>query len=240
MSNEMQSARNDLVPTGKLRAAINLSNTLFTTQHADGSLTGVSIDVMHELASRLGVPLDIVVYPTPGDVADVARENAWDVAILAIEPARAKTIEFSSPMTAIEATYVVHEDSALKSIADVDKPGVRISAPEKAGYELFLTRTIQHATIVRCSSAAESIAAFIERRADALAGLKPMLLDAMTRIPDGRMLDGTFMTVNHGLGTSHRRGGAGAYLKAFVDDLNAKGFVAQSIARNKVQGLSPV
>lgn len=234
------SARSELAPTGELRAGINLSNTLFTRQRAGGELEGVSIDVMRELASRLGVPLKLVVYPTPGEVADVAQDNAWDAAILAIEPARAKTVDFSPALTAIDATYVVHNDSPLKSASEVDAPGVRISAPEKAGYELFLSRTIQRATLVRTKSSAASIDAFVERKADALSGLKPMLIEAMARIPDGRMLDGTFMTVNHGIGTPKGRAVGAQYLKTFVDDLNRSGFIARSIARHKVDGLSPV
>ena len=233
-------ARAELAPTGSLRAGINLTNTLFTRQRADGEVEGVSVDVMRELASRLGVPLEIIVYPTPGEVADLAQDNVWDAAILAIEQARAKTIEFSPPITGIEATYVVHDDSPLRSIADVDRPGVRISAPEKAGYELFLTRTIQHATIVRAKSSQGSIDAFVERRADALSGLKPSLLEAMPSLVSARMLDGTFMTVNHGIGTPRGRTVGAAYLRSFVDSLNANGFIAQSIARHQVQGLSPV
>ena len=235
-----ESARAELAPTGSLRAGINLSNTLFTRQRADGEVEGVSVDVMRELALRLGVPLAIIVYPTPGEVADLAGQDAWDVAILAIEEARAKTVDFSPPISEIEATYVVRDDSPLRSIADVDKPGVRISAPEKAGYELFLTRTIQHATIVRAKSSQGATDAFIEGRADALSGLKPSLLDAMPKLTGARMLDGTFMTVNHGIGTPHGRPLGAAFLRSFVESLNAEGFIAQSIARHQVQGLSPV
>ena len=233
-------ARAELAATGSLRAGINLSNTLFTRQRADGEVEGVSVDVMRELASRLGVPLAIIVYPTPGEVADLAEANVWDVAILAIEQARAKTVDFSPPITEIEATYVVRDDSPLRSIADVDKPGVRISAPEKAGYELFLTRTIQHATIVRAQSSQGATDAFVEGGADALSGLKPSLLDTMPKLIGARMLEGTFMTVNHGLGTPRGRPQGAAFLRTFVESLNADGFIARSIARHQVKGLSPV
>ena len=158
--------RSELVPTGKLRAGMNLGNTLFTRKDpASGELRGVSVDVMRELASRLGVPVEFVVYPTPGDVADAADKNAWDVAILAIEEARAKTIAFSPAMTEIEATYVVHKNSSLRSVDQVDSPGVRISAPEKAGYELYLARTLRNATLVRTKGSAASIELFNGGRA---------------------------------------------------------------------------
>ena len=234
-------ARSELAPTGKLRAGMNLGNALFTTKDAaTGELRGVSVDVMRELASRLGVPVDFVVHATPGDVADASAAGTWDVAVLAIEQARAEKIAFSPAMTEIEATYVVHTNSPLRSVEQVDAPGTRISAPEKAGYELYLTRTLRNATLVRAKSVQASIDLFNERGADALAGLKPALLESMGRIPDGRLLEGKFMTVNHGLGVPRERSAAAEYLKAFVEDMKASGYVARSIERNGVQGLSPV
>jgi polar amino acid transport system substrate-binding protein len=234
-------ARLELAPTGKLRAGMNLGNTLFTTKDAaTGELRGVSVDLMRELASRLGVPVDFVVHATPGEVADAVGKGTWDVAILAIAQARAHTIAFSPAITEIEATYVVHKGSVLRSVGQVDASGIRISAPEKAGYELYLTQTLRNATLVRTKGFAASIKLFNERRADALAGLKPALLNSMDKMPDARMLEGKFMTVNHGLGTPRDRHAAAEYLKAFVEEMNASGFVARSIERHGVQGLSAV
>ncbi len=234
-------ARAELAPGGKLRAGINLSNALFTRKDAaTGELSGVSIDLMRELGARLGVPVEMVVYPTPGDVADAAGKGTWDVAVLAIAAARAKTIEFSPAMTEIEATYLVHKDSKLKAAAEVDAAGVRISVPNKAGYELYLTQTIRHATLIRSKNTKAAIDLFKAGGADALGGLKPALLEVMPGLPDARMLEGKFMTVNHGLTTPRERHAAAAYLKAFVEEMNASGFVARSIARHGVQGLSAV
>jgi polar amino acid transport system substrate-binding protein len=233
-------ARSQLAPTGKLRAGMNLSNTLFTTKDARGELQGVSVDLMRELASRLGVPVELVVYPTPGEVADDAGAGKWDVALLAIEPARAQTIAFSPPLTEIDGAYVVRKASPLRAVSEVDASGVRIAAPDKAGYELYLTRTLRNATLVRTKNLDGSIAAFNEGKVDAVSGLKPALLDVMAKLLDGRMLDGKFMTVNHGLGVPRERTAAAEYLKAFVADVTASGFVARSIERHKVQGLSAV
>ncbi|HEY6966438.1 MAG TPA: transporter substrate-binding domain-containing protein [Burkholderiales bacterium] len=234
-------ARKELAPTGKLRAGMNYGNTLYTQRNAaTGELSGVSVDIMRELAARLGVPLEQAVYATPGEVADAVDGNAWDVAILAIEQARAERIAFSPPMSEIEATYVVHRDSPLKNAAQVDAAGVRIAAPNKAGYELYLTRTLKSATLVRTKSFGESIEFFRARRVDAVAALKPNLIESMAKMPDGRMLEGKFMTVNHGLGTPRARSAGAAYLKAFVEDMNASGFIARSIERHRVQGLSAV
>ena len=234
-------ARVELAPSGKLRAGMNLGNALFTTKDpATGELRGVSVDLMRELASRFGVSVDFVVHATPGDVADAVEKGTWDVAILAIAQARAQKIAFSPPITEIEATYVVHKDSALRSVWQVDTSGIRISAPEKAGYELYLTQTLRNATLIRTKGFRASIDLFNERRAEALAGLKPALLESMDKMPDARLLEGKFMTVNHGLGTPRERRAAAEYLKAFVEEMNASGFVARSIERHGVQGLSPV
>ncbi len=231
----------ELAPTGKLRAGMNLGNTLFTTRDpVSGELRGVAADLMRELASRLGVPVDFVVHATPGEVADAADRGTWDVAVLAIEAARARTIAFSPAMTEIEASYVVHKASLLRSVGQIDTAGVRISAAEKAGYQLFLTRTLRNATVVHAKGFQGSIDLFNERQADALAGLKPALLDAMDRIPEGRMLEGPFMTVNHGLGVPLDRPVAAEYVKAFVMEMNASGFVARAIARNGIKGLAAV
>jgi len=234
-------ARSELAPTGKLRAGMNLANTLFTTKDAaTGELRGVSVDLMRELASRLGVPLELVVHATPGDVADAVGKGTWDVAILAIAQARAQTIAFSPAITEIEATYVVHKNSVLRSVGQVDASGIRISAPEKAGYELYLTQTLRNATLTRTKGFQASLDLFKERRADAVAGLRPMLLASMDKMPDARLLEGRFMTVNHGLCTPSERRAAAEYLKAFAEEMNASGFVARSIERHGVLGLSAV
>jgi polar amino acid transport system substrate-binding protein len=236
-----EAARAELAPTGKLRAGMNLSNTLFTTKDpATGELRGVSVDIMRELATRLGLPLELVVHATPGEVADAAQKGTWDVAILAIEQSRAQTIAFSPPISEIEATYAVRKNSPLRAIEQVDASGIRISAAEKAGYELYLTRTLRNATLVRAKGVQGSIELLNDGRADAVAGLRPMLLNSMDRMPDARLLDGKFMAVNHGLGTPRERRAAAEYLKVFVQEMNSSGFIARSIERHAVKGLSAV
>ena len=235
-----EGARRELAPTGRLRAGMNWGNTLFTQKSAAGEATGVSVDVMRELAARLGVPLELVMHATPGDVADAAGRDTWDVAILAIEPARAQAIAFSPAMTEIEATYVVQRAAPLNSVEQVDAAGVRIAAPNKAGYELFLTRTLKSATLVRTKDLGESISLFNAGGADAVAALKPNLVSSMGKMPGGRLLEGRFMTVNHGLGTPRARSAGAAYLEHFVEELNASGFIARSIERYGVRGLRAV
>ena len=234
-------ARAELAPTGKLRAAVNLGNALFMTKDAaSGELRGVSVDVMRRLAARLDVPLELILHASPGEVVDAVGSGTWDVAILAIEPARAQTIAFSPALTEIEATYVVHEDSTLRSVGEVDAAGIRIAVPEKAGYELYLSRTLRHATLIRTQGVMAAIDLFNSRRADVLAGLRPALLDSATRLAGGRILAGNFTTVNHGLGTPLGRAAAADYLRVFIAEMQAERFVARSIRQHAVQGLSAV
>ncbi len=230
-----------LAPHGVLRAGMNLTNTLFAQQDAaSGELRGVGVDLMRELAARLGVPLELVVHATPGEVADAASADTWDAAILAIEPARAQAIAFSPPLSEIEATYAVRRDSPWRDAAGIDAPGVRIAAAAKAGYELYLTRTLRHATLLRTPGIPASIELFEAGRVDAVAALRPMLLELIARMPDARLVEGNFMLINHGIGTPRGRTAAAAYLDDFVRDLNVSGFVAAAIARHGVKGLTAV
>jgi len=236
-----EAARKELAPTGKLRAGMNLTNTLFTGKDAaSGALQGVSVDIMNELGKRLGVPVEMVVHKSPGEVADAVNKGTWDVAILAIEASRAETISFSPPISEIEATYVVRKDSPLRSVDQVDSAGVRIAAPAKAGYELYLRRALKSATLVDSKDLQGSIDMINAGKTEAMAALKPMLLDSMPKMPNARLLDGRFMVVNHGLSTARGKPASDDYLKQFVQDLNSSGFIARSIERHAVKGLSPV
>jgi len=233
-------ARQALAPTGKLRAGMNLQNTLFTSKAPDGALQGVSVDIMNEMGRRLGVPVEWVMFTTPGDVADAAPSGKWDATILAIESSRASTIDFSPPLTEIVATYMVQPGSRLARVEDVDAPGVRIAVSEKAGYELYLSKALKHAELVKIRGTSNSFYAFRERKLDAVASLKPFLLDWQAKYPGSKVLDGRFMTVNHGVGVPKGRAGAQAWLDRFAKDLVASGFVARSIDRHRIQGLDAV
>jgi polar amino acid transport system substrate-binding protein len=240
MDADNDAVRQALAPTGKLRAGMNLQNTLFTTKAPSGELQGVSVDVMQELGRRLGVPVEWVMYTTPGDVADDAASGKWDATILAIEASRASTIAFSPPITEIVATYMVPPGSKLARVEDVDAPGIRIAVSEKAGYELYLSKALKHAELVKVRGTTASMDAFRDRKLDAVASLKPFLLEYQSKYPGAKVLDGRFMTVNHGVGTPQGRPQAARYLDRYVKDLVASGFIARSIARHRVVGLGAV
>ncbi|HYF18518.1 MAG TPA: transporter substrate-binding domain-containing protein [Ramlibacter sp.] len=233
----MHPALSELAPTGTLRAGVNLGNTLYMTRDASGELRGLSVDLMRELAARLTVPLELVVHATPGEVADAVDQGTWDVAILAIEPSRT-TVAFSPPLTDIEATYAVAATSSWRDADQLDAPGLRIAAAEKTGYEGYLSRMLRQATLVRAKGIDASIDLVQAGGADAVAGLKPMLLDALATRPGLRLVEGRFMVVNHGFAIPLRRPAAAAYLADAVADLKGSGFITRSIERNGVRGIS--
>lgn len=233
-------AQQALAPTGKLRAGMNIGNNLFTRQNEAGELFGVSVDLMQELAKSLDVPLEMVVYQQPGQVADDAVNDKWDVAILAIEKTRAQTILFSPGMTEIEAGYVVQQNSRFESAAQVDSDGIKIAAPEKAGYERYLMTTLKSASIVHTQNFAGSLALFNQNQVDAVAGLKPNLIESMHQLPTGKLLQGNFMTVNHGFSVPLGRVDAAAYLEKFVKQLIEKNFIDSSIKKHQIIGLTAI
>lgn len=233
-------AKKALAPTGKLRAGMNIGNNLFTRQNEAGGLYGVSVDLMQELARSLDVPLEMVVYDQPGQVADDAGNDKWDVAILAIEQTRAKTILFSPPMTEIEAGYVVLQNSTFQVAADVDSTGIKIAAPAKAGYELYLRNHLQNASIVHSKNFANSLEMFNQNEVDAVAGLKPNLIESMHLLPMGRLLNGNFMTVNHGFSVPLGKVDSASFLEKFVKELIAKDFIGSSIRKHQIKGLAAI
>lgn len=232
-------ARSDLAPTGKLRAGINFGNTLLASKDpATGNPQGIAVDLAKELGRRMNVPVDIVSYDAAGKMADGVKTGAWDVAFLGAEPERANEIAFSTPYLEIEATYLVPAGSPLRTIADVDREGMRIAVSEKSAYDLFLTRNLKVARLMRTPGADASVVLFTSQKMDALAGLKPALLAAAEKIPGSRVLDGRFTVVQQAVGTPKARAAGAKYLHEFVEDVKASGFVGRAIEKNGIRGVA--
>jgi polar amino acid transport system substrate-binding protein len=229
----------EIVSTGVLRAGINLSNFLLVTGKSPaGDPEGVAPDLAREVATRLGVPVKYVTFKTPGELADAAASGVWDIGLIGAEPQRAETISFSAAYAEIEATYLVPSRSALKTIADVDAPGVRIAVTGRAAYGLWLDRNIKHATLVRSDTLDSAYEAFVSEKLDALAGLRPRLLSDIEKLPGARILDGRFTSVQQAIGTPRKNTAGAAFLRGVVEDVKASGLVARLIERHKVRGLS--
>lgn len=231
--------RAEFAPTGTLRVGVNMSNFLLTAQDAvTGVPKGVAVDLGRELASRLGLPVEIVPYPNPGALADAAKTGAWDVGFLGAEPQRANEIDFTAAYVEIEATYLVPPGSPLKAIADVDRNGVHIAVPEKSAYELYLSRSLKHAKLVLEKGADNAFKRFTADKLDALAGLKPRLVTDSDNLPGSRILDGRFTAVQQAAGMPKGRPAASRYLREYIEDVKASGLVARTIAKNNVRGLT--
>ena len=232
-----QAARDELAPTGVLRAGINLSNFLLVTGRSPtGEPEGVSPSMARAVAERLGVDVQYVTYPTPGELADAALEDVWDIGLIGAEPARAKHIAFTSAYSEIEATYLVPAGSPLHRIEDVDQPGIHIAVPARAAFELWLTDNIKHAELHRTTGRDGAFAAFVDGGLDALAGLRAGLVNDVARLPGSRILDGQFTAVQQAIGTQRDRRVGAAFLAEFVEEAKATGLVARLIDQFDVAG----
>jgi polar amino acid transport system substrate-binding protein len=236
----------DLTPTGKLRAAINFGNGVLAQKGKDGEPQGISADLSRELAKRLGVPVAFVTYEAAGKVFEGAKEGAWDVGFIAIELVRAREIEFTAPYVLIEGTYMVRQDSPLKDVGDVDKPGIKIAVGVGSAYDLYLTRSLKSAQLVRAKVGGGSamIEMFIKDKLDAAAGVRQPLEDYAKAHPDMRVMTGHFQEIQQAMAMPKRDGAAGqagaAYLKTFVEEMKASGFVAEALKRsNQVAQVAP-
>jgi polar amino acid transport system substrate-binding protein len=232
-------ARAELAPGGKLRVGLNMQNFLLVNKDPEsGEPVGIVPDLARELGRLAGLSLEFVPFDRAGKLAEAVRQGAWDVAFLAAEPARAKEIAFSPAYLEIEATYLVPAASPIRSIADVDRTGVRIAAAEKSAYDLYLTRTLKHATLVRAPGIDASFELFVGDGLEALAGLKARLVSDAERLPGSRILEGRFTAVQQAVGTPVARKAAAAWLSEFAAHLKASGLVAQAISRHGVRGVS--
>ena len=229
----------ELAPSGVLRAGINLSNFLLVSgKSPSGEPEGVAPDMAREIAQRLGVPVAYVPFARPGELADAAGQGIWDIGLIAAEPARAEAIAFSPAYVEIEATYLVPAGSSIGSIEEVDRPGVRIATAARSAYDLWLTRHLRHAELVRAKSLDASFEQFVTDELDALAGLRPRLLQDLEKLPGARVLDGKFTAVQQAVGTAKANAAGAAFLRDFVEEAKASGLVADLIGRHRIRGLS--
>jgi polar amino acid transport system substrate-binding protein len=232
-------AKAELAPTGILRAGINLSNFLLVTgRSATGDPEGVAPDMAREIAAALGVPVKYVPFKSPGELGDQAGKDIWDIGLIGAEPQRAEKIAFSAAYVEIEATYMVPEGSAIKSVAEVDRKGVRIAVSARSAYDLWLVNNIKHATLVQVSGLDAAYEKVMSDRLEVLAGLRPGLLKDVAKAPGLNILDGKFTAVQQAVGTAKANLAGAAFLAGFVETAKKSGLVAELIERHKVRGLS--
>ena len=227
----------ELAPTGILRAGINLGNILLVTDTApNGDPIGVSPDMSAEIARRLGVSVSYITFPSPGAVADGGENDAWDICLIADEPKRAESILFTSAYVEIEGTYLVSGSSPFQRVEDVDSVGTRIAVSNRAAYDLYLTRTLNNATLHRAEGLPGAFELYQSGDFDALAGLRPALIEN-ARLTDGdRVLEGCYTTIQQALGTKLENTVGAVFLQGFVEEVTSNGFLAELLERHDVVG----
>jgi polar amino acid transport system substrate-binding protein len=227
----------DLAPGGKVRAAINFGNPILAKKDpATGEASGVSVDLARELGKRLGVPVELVTFTAAGKVADAVKAKEVDIAFVAIDPARAVDTTFSAAYVVIEGAYLVRTDSPIKANAEVDRPGVKVAVGKGSAYDLYLTRELKQATILRAPTSPQVVDFFIAEKLDVAAGVKQQLQMDAGRVPGVRLLDGRFMVINQAMGTPRGRDAGAKYLAAFVEEMKSSGFVAEALKRHNIEG----
>jgi polar amino acid transport system substrate-binding protein len=230
--------RSALMPTGVLRASINLGNPILANWDADNKWArGVSVDLANELARRLGAELQPVVFDAAGkSVAAVTGEEA-DVGFFAVDPLRGEGLLFTAPYILIEGAYLVREGSAMRANEEVDAEGVRIMVGKGSAYDLFLSRELRHATIVRANTSPTVVDEFIAQEVEVAAGVRQQLAADAARLPGLRLLPGRFMVIQQAMGLPRSRGVEAAnFLGDFVEEMKATGFVADAMARHGIEG----
>ncbi len=225
-------------PTGRLRASINLGNPILAnTEPLTGLPVGVSIDLAQAFASRLGVELELVVFDTAGKSVDAVKNERADIGFFAIDPLRGAEISFTAAYVLIEGAYLVREESPIRHNEEVDRPGRQVTVGAGSAYDLYLSRELKHAQIVRAASSPAVVDTFVAQGLDVAAGVKQQLQADAVRIAGLRLLPGRFMVIEQAMGTPKSRGlDAAEFLSQFVEEMKATGFVAQALERHGIQG----
>nr|WP_175800138.1 ABC transporter substrate-binding protein [Burkholderia anthina] len=227
-------------PAGKLRASINLGNPILANRDpATGEPFGVSIDLARAFAERLSADLELVVFDAAGKSVQALTEERADFGFFAVDPLRGETVAFTEPYVLIEGFYLVRDDSPIRGNADVDQPHNRVAVGKGSAYDLFLTRELKAAQIVRAPTSPAVVPTFVEQQLEVAAGVKQQLEADAAKTPGLRLLDERFMVIRQAMGVPKSRGeAAAAFLGAFVEEMKASGFVADALKRHRITGAS--
>jgi len=232
-------ARSELAPGGRLRVGLNYGNFLLVLKDApDGAPRGIAPDLGRELGRRLGVPVEFVKFAQAGLLADGVRDGKCDVGFLGAEPQRAAEIAFTNAYLEIPVTFLVPAGSPIRGIAEVDREGVRIAVSARSAYDLYLSRTLRQAKLVRAEGIDASYELFLKQKLDVLAGLKPRLVSDADKLPGSRVLDGQVTGVQQAAGTGKARTAGAKYLSDFIEDIKRSGLVARIIDQHGVKGVA--
>ena len=229
--------KQQLAPTGVLRAGINLSNFLLVSgTAADGSPQGISPDIANLVASTLGLPCELICFDRPGKLADAVNQDIWDIGNIAFEAERAQTLDFSHPYVVIEANFLVRHDDNFLTNDDVDRAGIKIAVSERSAYDLWLTDHFSQAQIIRASSIQAAHDLFFEKKVDVLASLKSKLLEDMANHSDLRMIDPPFTAVKQSIGLAKGKAESIAFINALIAQSIENGWIAAQLEIHGMTG----
>lgn len=226
----------ELGATGKLRAAINFGNPILASRDASGAARGVSVDLAREAGRRLGLPVELVLFNSAGNVVEAVKARQVDLAFVAIDPVRAADTDYTAPYVIIEGAYLVRNASPLQRNDEVDRAGTRVVVGRGSAYDLFLTRELKAATLVRAATSPAVTDMFLEQNLDVAAGVKQQLEADARRVGGVRLLPGRFMVIEQAMGVPKGRAAAQAWLSGFIEEMKASGFVADALQRHGIQG----
>ncbi|MDA7586895.1 transporter substrate-binding domain-containing protein [Alphaproteobacteria bacterium] len=229
--------KQQLAPTGVLRAGINLSNFLLVSgTTADGSPQGISPDIANLVASTLGLPCELICFDRPGKLADAVNQDIWDIGNIAFEAERAQTLDFSHPYVVIEANFLVRRDDDFLTNDDVDRAGTKIAVSERSAYDLWLTDHFSQAQIIRASSIQAAHDLFFEEKVDVLASLKPKLLEDLANHSGLRMIDPPFTAVKQSIGVAKGKAESIAFINALIAQSIESGWIAAQLEIHGMTG----
>jgi polar amino acid transport system substrate-binding protein len=229
-------ARAELGSTGKLRAAINLGNPILASKDAAGEPRGVSVDLAREAARRLDLPIELVVFNSAGNVVEAVKARQVDLAFVAIDPVRAADTDYTAPYVIIEGAYLVRAASPLQRNEDVDRAGTRVVVGRGSAYDLYLTRELKAATLVRAPTSPAVTDMFLAQQLEVAAGVRQQLEADARRVDGVRLLPGRFMVIEQAMGVPKGRLAAQAWLSGFIEEMKASGFVAASLHKHGIEG----
>jgi len=231
-------ARQALAPTGKLRVGLQLGNPLNVIKDsASGEMKGVAFDLGKELARRMGVPFEPVLYPSVGAVLDGGKSGAWDVAFVGFSPARAKEWDFTALHLEVEFGYLVPGGSPISTMTDVDRPGIRVAVQQKSGPDAFFSRTLKNVAMIRASSNPGALEAVKSGKADVMGSIKPVLFELSNQLPGSRVLDGRPGIDPHSMAMPKGRDPGAAYARQFIENAKSEGLIKAAIERAGLRGV---
>lgn len=229
--------RQALAPTGKLRVGLLLgSPTHVIRDSTSGEMKGVGLDLATELARRMGVPFDPVLYPSIAAVLDSGKSGAWDVAFIGVTPGRAKDLDFAATHLEVEFGYLIPAGSSISAMADVDRPGIRLALQDRSGPDIFFSPLLKHVAVVRASSNPGTLDLLKSGKADVMGSIKPILFELSNQLPGSRVLDGRPGIDPHAMAMPKGRGVGAAYGRRFIEDAKSEGLVKAAIERVGMRG----